>query len=285
MWTKLIQATNERNEVIQRFAPYYNGLSSPELKKRGWEETRILISTDVLSEGLNLQDATRLINYDLHWNPVRLMQRIGRVDRRMNPAIEAQLVADDPRLFADRGDNNTVAYWNFLPPDELNELLTLYKRVAHKTLRISKMFGIEGKKLLRPDDDYDALKDFLDVLDGDKSPSEKTCRSTGKTCCWPTPACQSNSMLCRAACFPASAYPAASSRAVFFCYVLPVKDASRPEGEQWTHEGGQVLRLLFDINTGKILDSPAQIAERVCRTPVHAALRFGRTRNARSILR
>ena len=35
----------------------------------------------MLSEGLNLQDATRLINYDLHWNPVRLMQRIGRVDR------------------------------------------------------------------------------------------------------------------------------------------------------------------------------------------------------------
>mgnify|MGYP003380679526 CR=1 FL=1 len=41
--------------------------------ERGWAETRILIATDVLSEGLNLQDATRLINYDLHWNPVRLM--------------------------------------------------------------------------------------------------------------------------------------------------------------------------------------------------------------------
>ena len=54
-------------------------------------EIRVLISTDVLSEGLNLQDATRLINYDLHWNPVRLMQRIGRVDRRMNPEVEEQL--------------------------------------------------------------------------------------------------------------------------------------------------------------------------------------------------
>ena len=58
-----------RAEVIQRFAPYYNGLSSPELAAQGGAETRILISTDVLSEGLNLQDASRMINYDIHWNP------------------------------------------------------------------------------------------------------------------------------------------------------------------------------------------------------------------------
>ncbi|WP_075164159.1 C-terminal helicase domain-containing protein [Ktedonobacter racemifer] len=41
----------------------------------------MLISTDVLSEGQNLQDAGIVINYDLHWNPVRLIQRAGRVDR------------------------------------------------------------------------------------------------------------------------------------------------------------------------------------------------------------
>lgn len=46
-----------RAEIIQRFAPYYNGLSSPELAERGMKEIRALISTDVLSEGLNLQDA------------------------------------------------------------------------------------------------------------------------------------------------------------------------------------------------------------------------------------
>ena len=70
---------------IRRFSPYYNGTTPADLAQQGQEEIRVLISTDVLSEGLNLQDATRLINYDLHWNPVRLMQRIGRVDRRMNP--------------------------------------------------------------------------------------------------------------------------------------------------------------------------------------------------------
>src|SRR4029079_2076562 len=114
--------TLDRGEVITRFAPYYNGSSSVELKKEKVEETRILISTDVLSEGLNLQDATRLINYDLHWNPVRLMQRIGRVDRRLDPMVEAKLVADHPEQKPLRAK---VAYWNFLPPEELNELLHL----------------------------------------------------------------------------------------------------------------------------------------------------------------
>ncbi len=86
----------DRSQIIRRFAPYYNGSSSEELASEGLEEIRVLLSTDVLSEGLNLQDATRLINYDLHWNPVRLMQRIGRVDRRINPKVEEKIVADHP---------------------------------------------------------------------------------------------------------------------------------------------------------------------------------------------
>jgi SNF2 family DNA or RNA helicase len=72
-----------RSEIIRAFAPYYNRPPQGDLFDGLEKEIRILISTDVLSEGLNLQDATRLINYDLHWNPVRLMQRIGRVDRRL----------------------------------------------------------------------------------------------------------------------------------------------------------------------------------------------------------
>ena len=133
--------------MIRQFAPYYNGMTSSDLQGKGEPETRVLIATDVLSEGLNLQDATRLINYDLHWNPVRLMQRIGRVDRRMNPEIEKKLVKDHPDVKAIRG---TVEYWNFLPPGELDELLSLYKKVSNKTLLISKTLGIETGKLLRP---------------------------------------------------------------------------------------------------------------------------------------
>jgi superfamily II DNA or RNA helicase len=64
--------------VVARFAPNAN----PELRRhaRG-PDLRIVVATDVLSEGLNLQDCDRIINYDLHWNPVRLIQRFGRIDR------------------------------------------------------------------------------------------------------------------------------------------------------------------------------------------------------------
>jgi len=56
----------DRGDIISSFAPYYNDSSSSELKEAGLEEIKILISTDVLSEGLNLQDATLVINYDIH---------------------------------------------------------------------------------------------------------------------------------------------------------------------------------------------------------------------------
>lgn len=160
----------ERVAVIRRFSPYYNDSSSAKVAANGDEEIRVLISTDVLSEGLNLQDATRLINYDLHWNPVRLMQRIGRVDRRLNNEIEDEILKAHPEQKEIRG---TVVYWNFLPPDELDSLLNLYTRVSNKVVRISSVFGIEGKKLLKPEDDYQALKDFNHELDKDESPLEK----------------------------------------------------------------------------------------------------------------
>ena len=153
----------DRGAIIRRFAPYYNDSSSSQLKTNGSKEIRIIISTDILSEGLTLQDATRLINYDLHWNPVRLMQRIGRIDRRMNPENEAQIITDHPEQEELRGK---VAYWNFLPPDDLDELLHLYRLVSRKTLRISKTFGIEGRKLLTEKDDYEALKNFNETYEG-----------------------------------------------------------------------------------------------------------------------
>ncbi|MDR2391095.1 MAG: phospholipase D-like domain-containing protein, partial [Planctomycetota bacterium] len=159
-----------RGDVIRRFSPCYNGSSSDELRRNGEREIAILVSTDVLSEGLNLQDCRLLINYDLHWNPVRLMQRIGRVDRRRNPEIEAALRRDHPEDAAERG---RVSYWNFLPPAELDRLLGLYQTVTRKTLRISRLFGIEGGKLLTPDDDFEALRDFIGAYEGEVSPKER----------------------------------------------------------------------------------------------------------------
>lgn len=61
-----------------RFSPNSNMAFSPNKPEK---EIRILVTTDVMGEGLNLQDCNIVINYDLHWNPVRLIQRFGRVDR------------------------------------------------------------------------------------------------------------------------------------------------------------------------------------------------------------
>ncbi len=156
--------------VIKRFSPYYNEMTSEKLKEKGMREIRILISTDILSEGLNLQDASRMINYDIHWNPVRLMQRIGRVDRRMNPEIEAKLIDDHPDLTSSRGK---ISFWNFLPPDELNAILTLYSKVTQKTPFISKTpWRIEGRQLLAPDDNYDLLREFNQAYEGTKTTIE-----------------------------------------------------------------------------------------------------------------
>ena len=160
------QTKGNRHEIIQRFAPYYNDTCSADVQA----EITTLVSTDVLAEGLNLQDASCLINYELHWNPVRLMQRIGRVDRRRDASIEARLLSDHPEL---AGDRENAYYWNFLPPSELEQLLSLYRTVSQKTLRISKTFGIEGRKLLTPDDDYEALKEFNSQYEGETSSDEE----------------------------------------------------------------------------------------------------------------
>ena len=67
-----------KERAVGRFAPKAN----PEYRfQRGESELSTLIATDVLAEGLNLQDGNTIINYDLHWNPVRLIQRFGRIDR------------------------------------------------------------------------------------------------------------------------------------------------------------------------------------------------------------
>jgi len=249
----------DRGDAIRCFAPYYNGASSGELAEKQKAEIRVLISTDVLSEGLNLQDATRLINYDLHWNPVRLMQRIGRVDRRMNPHTEAQLLADHPDQKPIRGK---VAYWNFLPPDELDDLLKLYGKVAHKTLRISRTFGIEGQKLLKPDDDFEALKNFNHRYEGEATQLERIQLEYQQLLRdHPTIVDQLNSLPGRV--FSGKEHPQPGTRAVFFCYALPALDhGAKPDAEgelPWTEEAGRAAWYLYDVAGATIIEDPAKI--------------------------
>jgi len=250
----------DRGEIISRFSPYYNDLSSADLKAQGNEETRVLVSTDVLSEGLNLQDATRLINYDLHWNPVRLMQRIGRVDRRLNQEIEDKIIADHPDQKDIRGK---VVYWNFLPPDELDNLLHLYSKVSGKTLKISKVFGIEGKKLLKPEDDYDALKDFNHDYEGTTSTVEEMHLEYQKLLQdYPNLEDRLNDLPGRV--FSGKQHPSPSAKAVFFCYSLPAPPVqlageSAADNSQWTEETGFTRWYLYNLADGKILEEPADI--------------------------
>jgi SNF2 family DNA or RNA helicase len=74
-------------------------------------ELDLLIATDCISEGQNLQDCDWLINYDIHWNPVRIIQRFGRIDRIGSPNDQIQLV-------------------NFWPNMELEEYINLEQRVS-----------------------------------------------------------------------------------------------------------------------------------------------------------
>jgi len=74
-------------------------------------EIELLFATDCISEGQNLQDCDMLINYDIHWNPVRIIQRFGRIDRIGSPNSVIQLV-------------------NFWPNMELDEYINLEQRVS-----------------------------------------------------------------------------------------------------------------------------------------------------------
>ena len=253
-------STANRADIIRRFAPYYNASSSDELAADGDAEIRVLVSTDVLSEGLNLQDASRLVNYDIHWNPVRLMQRIGRVDRRMDPEVETRLTADHPGTAGARGH---VLYWNFLPPDDLDNMLSLYKKVTRKTLLISKTLGIEGRKLLKPEDDYEALREFNASYEGARTAIEDMHLE------YQALMKEHPDLAQRLDGFPGSVFSgrrklAKGARGVFFCYGLPALDA---EQQAFTLEAGPTRWYLWDLDQETVLESPGEIADSIRSKP------------------
>ena len=73
----------------------------------------ILVATDCISEGQNLQDAQTVVNYDIHWNPVRIVQRLGRIDRIHSP-------------------NKSVDCVNFWPAKDYEDYICLYKRIDER---------------------------------------------------------------------------------------------------------------------------------------------------------
>lgn len=106
--TTLPSLRKNMGSVLSAFAPRAKERPA-ELAAEG--ELDLLIATDCISEGQNLQDCDWLINYDIHWNPVRIIQRFGRIDRIGSPNQSIQLV-------------------NFWPNMELEEYINLEQRVS-----------------------------------------------------------------------------------------------------------------------------------------------------------
>ncbi|MGD0337497.1 MAG: helicase-related protein [Bacteroidota bacterium] len=116
---------DERVRIVQEFAPKAN--RCPELMGSE-KEIDILISTDVLSEGQNLQDCGYLLNYDLHWNPTRMVQRAGRIDRIGSTY-------------------DTLWIYNMFPDEGLENLLGLVESLSNKIANIDRAGFLDASVL------------------------------------------------------------------------------------------------------------------------------------------
>ena len=134
-----------RSRYIERFAPRANLAEDQVLEDH---EIDILISTEVLAEGQNLQDCNYVINYDLPWNPMRIVQRIGRVDR-----------------LGSRYD--TIHSRACYPDKELDGILRLMGKLLDKINTVNTVIGLDAELLgetPNPQQYNGHLKDRLKVL-------------------------------------------------------------------------------------------------------------------------
>lgn len=111
--------TEDPTIIAEKFSPISN--NKPELKNSD-EEIRVLISTDVLSEGQNLQDCHIVVNYDLPWAIIKLIQRVGRVDRI------GQL-------------SDKILCYSFLPEDGLDKIINLRNRLTARIKQNAELVG------------------------------------------------------------------------------------------------------------------------------------------------
>lgn len=137
--------------LAQRFSPYSN--QKTDIINTG-QELRVLITTDVLSEGQNLQDAHIILNYDLPWAIIRLIQRAGRVDRIGQKAEQ-------------------IICYSFLPEDGIEAIINLRKRL---TQRIEENADVVGSDETFFDGDPVNLADLYNeksgILEGEDDDNE-----------------------------------------------------------------------------------------------------------------
>jgi superfamily II DNA or RNA helicase len=113
--------TPNPTEIAHRFSPRSNNKQE---QITADQELRILIATDILSEGQNLQDCNMIINYDLPWAIIRLIQRAGRIDR---------IGQDAPEIFC----------YSFLPADGVEQLINLRGRLRHRLAQNAEVVGTD----------------------------------------------------------------------------------------------------------------------------------------------
>lgn len=130
---KALRGKASLNNILTCFSPISKGREV--LMPGSKAEIDILIATDCISEGQNLQDCDYLINYDIHWNPVRIIQRFGRVDRIGSRNKYIQLV-------------------NFWPDMTLDDYINLKSRVETR-MKISVMTSTGDDDLLNPEEKGD----------------------------------------------------------------------------------------------------------------------------------
>ncbi|MFJ5698997.1 helicase-related protein [Arthrobacter sp. NPDC093139] len=137
---------NDPTSIAWRFSPKSNDAETTD-----GHEIRVLLATDVLSEGQNLQDAHIIVNYDLPWAIIRLIQRAGRVDRLGQEAEE-------------------ILAYSFLPADGVEQLLRLRARVRQRLLENAAVLGTD-ETFFEDDPASMPLEDLYNekagVLDGD----------------------------------------------------------------------------------------------------------------------
>ena len=139
-------ATGNSIDCARRFDPGNNPSNESRPKKS--DEISLLITTDVLSEGVNLQAGEVIINYDFHWNPTRLIQRAGRIDR-----IGSK--------------NKSVTVHNFLLASKMREDFKLEDYVDAKINNIQKIIG-EDYKILKEDEQINT-EDIYAIYRGSES--------------------------------------------------------------------------------------------------------------------
>lgn len=138
--TKTTFGKNEYNHILTNFSPISkNRVKMKSMPKEGTID--ILIATDCISEGQNLQDCDYLINYDIHWNPVRIIQRFGRIDRLGSKNDKIQLV-------------------NFWPTKDLDNYINLKERVEARMALVD-VTATADDNLLATDQIEELIEDDL----------------------------------------------------------------------------------------------------------------------------